>query len=298
MFAGQPQAAVPLRREEMGAGSRPPRQKSRLRENRGTPHLPAAPPRPTLGRFYSARRAGIHKPVPMGYTTMPISGVETPPPDVLSSESPCLRIGLGDRPFEVTTPDDLQLRTRHELWRKEDLINLCVRRLLIRRDHRWRFPHDADGMAEEAIHQLQRHPFVQLHSNLIYLSACDRSHRMMPSFDWNRLNRRPRRRADRDRPGAVVGMLDACICGSGDWHMAFGLAGRSSGSRELKSTQPNHAAAIRAWQERAKSVRMDIGCIDHPALRHRHGTLENRGYGSSVSILVDNAYDPLADGVR
>jgi hypothetical protein len=85
---------------------------------------------------------------------------------------------------------------------------------------------------------------------------------MMPSFAWNWQNRRPRRRADQDSPGAVggaraftreafdavSGMLDACICSSGDWHMAFGLVGRSSGSRELKSTHANYAAAIRAWQ--------------------------------------------------
>jgi hypothetical protein len=37
-------------------------------------------------------------------------------------------LAYGERPFEVTTPDDLQLRTRHELWRKENLINPCVRR--------------------------------------------------------------------------------------------------------------------------------------------------------------------------
>jgi hypothetical protein len=40
---------------------------------------------------------------------------------------------------------------------------------------------------------------------------------------------------------------------------------------------------------------MDVGCIDHLALHHWRGTLKNRGYGSRLSILVDNAYDPLTD---
>ena len=103
------------------------------------------------------------------------------------------------------------------------------------------------GWAEEAIQQLQHHPFVQLYSNLIYLSASQRPHRMMASFAWNWLNRRTVCKADQDTPNAVGGawaftrnafdavggMLDACICGSGDWHMAFGMVGRTSGSREF-----------------------------------------------------------------
>ncbi len=222
-------------------------------------------------------------------------------------------LAYGDRPFEVTAAGDLQLRTHDELWHKENLINLCVRGF----PAGWRYGATLDGdfqmtqigWAEEAIQQLQHHPFVQLYSNLIYLSASHRPHRMMSSFAWNWLNRPDICRADGDSPGAVGGawaftreafdavggMLDCCICGSGDWHMAFGLIGRSSGNRELKSAHPNYGAAIRAWQSRAQSLRQDIGCIDHLALHHWHGTLQNRGYGSRVSILMDNAFDPLTD---
>ena len=60
--------------------------------------------------------------------------------------------------------------------------------------------------------------------------------------------------------------------------VAFGLVGRSSGSRELKATHPNYSTSIRAWQERAKVLRADIGCIDHLALHHWHGALQKRGY--------------------
>jgi hypothetical protein len=222
-------------------------------------------------------------------------------------------VAYGERPFEVTTSCDLQLRTQHELWHKENMVNLCVRSF----PADWEYGAAIDGdfqmthirWAEEAIQQLQHHPFVQLYSSLIYLSPSQRPHRMMPSFAWNWLNRRTVCRADQDSPGAVGGawaftreafdtvggMLDTCICGSGDWHMAFGLAGRSSGTREIKATHPNYAAAIRAWQERAKALRQDIGCIDHLALHHWHGTLQSRGYGSRISILVENGFDPLTD---
>ncbi len=222
-------------------------------------------------------------------------------------------LAYGDRPFEVTTAGDIQLRTQHELWHKENMVNLCVRSF----PADWEYGATIDGdfqmtrvsWAEEAIQQLQHHPFVQLYSNLIYLSPSHRPHRMMASFAWNWLHRRTVCKADQDSPGAVGGawsftrhafdavggMLDACICGSGDWHMAFGLVGRSSGSREVKATHPNYGGTIRAWQERAKALRQDIGCIDHLALHHWHGKLQNRGYGSRVSILVDNEFDPLTD---
>jgi hypothetical protein len=222
-------------------------------------------------------------------------------------------LACGDRPFEVTGDGDLQLRTHHELWHKENMINLAVRRF----PPDWEYGATIDGdfhmthidWAEEAMHQLQHHPFVQLYSNLIYLSSSHRPHRLMPSFAWNWLNHRNLCQADQDSPGAVGGawaftreafdavggMLDACICGSGDWHMAFGLVGRSSGSREFKATHPNYAATIHAWQERAKALRKDIGCVDHMAVHNWHGTLQNRSYGSRVSILVDNAFDPLTD---
>ena len=222
-------------------------------------------------------------------------------------------LAYGDRPFEVTTSADLQLRTQDELWHKENLINLCVRQF----PAGWEYGATVDGdfqmthigWAEEAIHQLQHHHFVQLYSNLTYLSASHRPHRMMSSFGWNWLYKRDLCRADQGSPGAVGGawsftreafdavggMLDTCICGSGDWHMAFGLVGRSSGNREVKETHPNYGAKIRAWQERAALLQYDVGCIDHLAIHHWHGTLQNRGYGARVQILIDNQFDPLTD---
>jgi hypothetical protein len=222
-------------------------------------------------------------------------------------------LAYGDRPFEVTGPGDLQLRTGDELWHKENLANLCVRHF----PAGWEYGALIDGdfqmtrqdWAGEAIEQLQHHPFVQLFSSLVYASAHHRPHRMMASFAWNWLHDRARCVSDGDSPGAVGGawaftaeafdavggMLDTCICGSADWHMAFGLVGRSSGRRETERTHANYSAAILAWQARATALGGDIGCIDHMAVHHWHGTLRSRGYGSRVDILIDNAFDPLRD---
>ncbi len=224
-----------------------------------------------------------------------------------------VELAYADRPFEVSNEGDIQLRTRHELWHKENLGNVCVRHF----PPDWQYGALVDGdfvmtridWAIEAMEQLKHHPFVQLYSNLAYLSPQHRPHRLISGFAYNWLHRRELCKADYHSPGAVGGawaftrdafdtvggMLDVCICGSGDWHMAFGLIGRSSGTRELEKTHPNYAGAILAWQKRAGRLNGDIGYIDHLALHNWHGTLQKRGYGSRVSILVDNQYDPMID---
>jgi hypothetical protein len=82
-----------------------------------------------------------------------------------------LELAYGDRPFETTGdhPNDLQLRTRHELFHKENLLNLAVARFPVG----WRYGAivDADfhftrhDWALEAVHQLQHYDWVQLFSS-------------------------------------------------------------------------------------------------------------------------------------
>ena len=89
-----------------------------------------------------------------------------------------VEIAYGDRPHEVTSPDnpnDLQLRTKSELFHKENLINLGVQRFPVD----WKYGGYVDGdfhftrhdMALEAIHQLQHYEFVQLFSQYADLSG-------------------------------------------------------------------------------------------------------------------------------
>src|SRR5208337_2403533 len=82
-----------------------------------------------------------------------------------------VELAYGDRPFDVTSPDnpnDVQLRTPHELWHKENLLNLGVRSF----PKNWRYGAyiDADftftrhDWALEAIHMLQHYDWLQLFS--------------------------------------------------------------------------------------------------------------------------------------
>jgi len=100
-------------------------------------------------------------------------------------------LAYGDRPFEVTgaDPNDVRLRTSHELWHKENILNLVVQRF----PPGWQYGAIVDGdfhmtrrdWALEAIHQLQHYDFVQLFSSYSDLSAQHRPFRIMPSFACN-----------------------------------------------------------------------------------------------------------------
>ncbi len=200
-----------------------------------------------------------------------------------SSANVVLHVGelaYGARPFEVTgdDPNDVQLRTSHELWHKENILNLVVQRF----PPGWRYGAVIDGdfhmtrhnWALEAVHQLQHYDFVQLFSSYSDLSAVHRPFRLMASFAYNYVKGAANsdyRAALRSaagasygyyaslpskagvKPGAwsigatggawafrrsafdaVGGLLDTCILGSADWHMAFGLVQAVDAAAELK----------------------------------------------------------------
>jgi hypothetical protein len=106
-------------------------------------------------------------------------------------------LAYGDRPFEVTSGDnplDVQMRTNHELFHKENILNAVIQKF----PPNWRYGAWIDGdftmtrhdWALEAIHQLQHYDFVQLFSSYMDLSGRTYSTGMRPlrannSFAYN-----------------------------------------------------------------------------------------------------------------
>ena len=179
-----------------------------------------------------------------------------------------IEMAYGDRPFEVTSasnPLDIQVRSSHELFHKENLLNLAVSRFPA--DWRYGAIIDADfhftrhDWALETIHQLQHYDWVQLFSQYVNLDGeivPGVGHRQIgnPSngfvYGFHKLGGRippewcgggaePTSGGSNQPPwlgapggawgfrrsawSAVGGLLDRCILGSGDWYGAFGLAG-------------------------------------------------------------------------
>jgi hypothetical protein len=99
---------------------------------------------------------------------------------------------------------------------------------------------------------------------------------------------------------AVGGLLDTCILGSADWHMAFGLIGAMSSRLETERTGLAYNKSIRDWQARASSLKFHygkapIGCVDNFAVHFFHGSHKSRGYGDRWQILVRQDFDPGSD---
>jgi hypothetical protein len=249
-------------------------------------------------------------------------------------------LAYGDRPHEVTGdhPNDVQLRGTHELFHKENLLNAVVRTFPA--DWRYGAVVDADfhftrhDWALEAIQQLQHHDFVQLFSAYSCLSDRHAIVSTMPSFaasfaraggalrEWQGGWCAPAYSSGRagakalpaigatggawafrrEAFDAVGGLLETCILGSGDWFMAFGLAGEPAGSDVMLKGRPytrGYFDSVRHWQARAASaIRGNIGVVDCLAIHHWHGPMGRRGYGTRDQILVDHAFDPTVDVFR
>ena len=228
-----------------------------------------------------------------------------------------VELAYGDRHFEITDPQNplhIQLRTRHELWHKENLLNIGFQRLPLGIQY---FGYsDADmqftrsDWAQEALHQLQHFDAVQLFSSYSDLDSNHRVSPSRPSFAYNYLAGKcvaPGTYGSKavgavggawafraEAFSALGGMLDICILGSGDWHMAMGLARRDDQHADIK-TSPAYAKAIRDWQANAAGLNANIGVIDCHALHSWHGNKKNRGYGTRPAILKKNVYDPTTD---
>jgi hypothetical protein len=248
-----------------------------------------------------------------------------------------VELAYGDRPFEVTTgtlgSGDVQLRTQHELFHKENLLNLGVRTLPP--DAKYIAISDADfhytrhDWALEVIHQLQMYHFVQTFSSYTNLSGemLGDGHRMTGgsnSFMYNYIKRGYQLPSgfseggwrtpysggvgnrDVGAPGggwafrrsafdAVGGLLDRCILGSADWFMAFGLIGNVGHYKFVDGYTDDYRNFIRAWQDRAATLHKNVGYVDCHAIHHFHGPKHLRAYSTRDAILVNNKYSPVTD---
>lgn len=93
----------------------------------------------------------------------------------------------------------------------------------------------------------------------------------------------------------VGGLLDICILGSSDWHMAQGLLGFLE-PVEGENWNPDYAKALFNWQDRAlRWIKKDIGFVRGGLLHDSHGPMEFRYYVNRKMILVENEFQPSVD---
>lgn len=229
----------------------------------------------------------------------------------------------GDRRHECTesgNPQHLQLRFWQDIWIKENLINLAVKRLL---PNNWKYLcwSDCDvffldqNWAQESMHQMQHYSIIQPWSDCLDLGFHGNVLQHFKSFCYQHRKGVPKQchptepyeyahsgyvwACRRDFWEAVGGLLDWSILGSADHHCAWGLINKIHHSVHDKM-HPNFKALAMEWQRKAYRhchghVGFVKGRIEHrfhgPKVRKNGG----RQYRERWQILIKHAFDPIKD---
>ena len=241
-----------------------------------------------------------------------------------------IEAAYGEREFAIEQTDSpnhtvVHLRTKSELWFKENLINLAVQRL----PPDWKYMAwvDADVIfvrpdwVGETIQQLQHYKVIQMWSQYqdvtpnfeligtarsfmdcyVYGGIADMGKNM--NMDYSPAKPRI------GYPGApglawamtreawdyLGGLIDISILGACDWYMAHALVG----NLELvlsKKYNPRYLELLMEWQNRAeKHIKRNVGVMKGLAIHYWHGPKVDRKYGSREQILIENNYNPDVD---
>lgn len=224
-----------------------------------------------------------------------------------------------DRPYEITdenNPNDIQVRGDQEFWHKENLMNIGMSHLP--KEAKYIAWIDADvrflnpNWVQDTIDSLDNYDFVQMFSEFIDLGPNNEHLAKMTSFmyayttgeeqliDSRYGNGRKGATglawaATRDGLNKVGGLIDWCIVGSGDWHMAYCLIGKG-----VEIAQPWFSAGYRGLLEKFqdncnKHIRGNVGYVPGVAVHYWHGPKVKRGYGWRWAILRENDFDPILD---
>lgn len=238
-----------------------------------------------------------------------------------------VELALGARPYELADAPCtrmVQLRSGHELFHKENLINLGVQRL----PEDWRYLAwlDADidfirpDWAEETLHQLQHHKVVQPFAKCMDIGPDYLPTRKYPSTDnilWNGFAYshfkglplgydKPGGYAEFWHPGfgwairreafdAIGGLLDRSCLGAADHIMAWSFLGRPDLGIHGQMNA-NFKAHCKRWADRAfAAIRGDIGYCEGLLSHHWHGSKSSRRYVERWKVLLDGEFDPDTD---
>lgn len=236
-----------------------------------------------------------------------------------------VEVAFGDRHHELELPPHLdpadghnvlRLRTKTNIWVKENMINLGVRALLPRD---WKYAawvdcdveHRDPNWALKTIHQLQHFAIVQPWENCLDLGPNGSVYQTHTSFGAvDQSGQRKQRHAGEPYKYAhsgyawactrafweqTGGLLDIGILGSGDHHMAWGAIGQVEHSVHGQMSD-GYKRACKAWSTKAvRASHNEVGFVPGRIEHHFHGPKSKRYYRERWQILVDNHFDPEVD---
>lgn len=218
------------------------------------------------------------------------------------------------RPF--MTNATIKLRTKDELWHKENLINIAVQNLPV--DWQYVAWIDADiefqnkNWVRDTLEQLQTYDVVQLFQNAIDLGPTGETMLVHTSFMALYVNGEPMNNYSKHKnyKNGHTGYAWACtrkafnnfgtlpnycILGSADSHIALALIGEVEKSLHPKLNE-NYKKLLRIFQDRCeRHIKRNVSYVNGTINHFYHGGKSSRQYSSRWCILLNNDYDPLAD---
>jgi hypothetical protein len=224
-----------------------------------------------------------------------------------------------DRLFEITESgrsDHIQLRTNHELWHKENLVNIGVSRL----PSNWKYMAWLDGdiefdridWASETIKALQHHKIVQPWVTATDLGPNNEEIGDDISFAYQYCHGRARPVRSPNNPykfahpgyawamtreawNGLGGLIDFCILGAADHHMSWAWTGAIDKAAHGKMGE-EYFKACKIWEARCiQYIKGDIGYVDGNIRHYWHGPKKKRYYVERWEILVKNDFNPYLD---
>lgn len=231
-----------------------------------------------------------------------------------------VELAYGDRPFEITDPSNPRhhrFRSPHQLWHKENLLNLGIGRL----PSDWQYVATVDAdvafarhdWVQETIQRLQHHPVVQMFCTCHDLGP---NHETFASYDgfvssWIKNDRKLGLDAYAHRKGnwhpgyawayrreaidQLGGLIDTAALGSGDRHMAYGLVGEMPQSIHPDLSR-DYGEQLMIWQARAERyIRRNVGYVPGTISHFWHGRKPDRRYNDRWKVLTDSGYSPSLD---
>lgn len=230
---------------------------------------------------------------------------------------------FADRPHECTdanNPWHVQLRTDQDLWHKEKMINIGIQRLLhlvpdakyiawIDADVRFSNPH----WVRDTVRALHHYTVVQLFSEAQNLNpkyermwSCPSAFKQYESKGYHQNPPKTLEYIGNGHPGlawaarrdfltAAGGLIDFCIAGSGDTHMANALRG-DIGFNFREGMSPGFRRALERWAEKAHAAcKGNIGYVNGICMHYWHGKSNIKGYEKRWDIVCFMQFDPHED---
>ena len=211
---------------------------------------------------------------------------------------------------DINNRRHLQLRTSVPLWHKENLLNICIQKLLPKN---WKAVcwADADIIFDDpnfAINTLKIlngcRDIVQNFSHCIDMDQHKNAMNIFSGFGYQYTHKKPynfiSNPQNQYHPGFVwsctrtaydkmKGLFEYGILGSGDHHMC--LAWIHNGIKSVnKNATDDYKNAVFEYQQRCNGLK--IGYVPGIISHEFHGKKSNRFYNERWNILINNKYAP------